>query len=58
MPSSPRPFISHAARRCVAALLLGAALALAGCDPRPADKPLQPTAPPVPKPSASALLDR
>ncbi|WP_312304071.1 hypothetical protein [Pulveribacter sp.] len=45
---------SFAPRRLAAALLAGAAaLALAACDPRPADRPLKPTAPPVPAPSAT-----
>jgi len=39
-------------RRPAAALLLTTALALAACQPRPGDKPLKPTAPPVPAPSA------
>ncbi|GEM_PF-2386821 len=55
LPFSPASSRLHGACRCGAALLLSAAvLALAACDPRPADKPLSPTAPPVPKPSAVA----
>ncbi|SDM13086.1 hypothetical protein SAMN05428957_102488 [Oryzisolibacter propanilivorax] len=48
---SPRP---RARRSAALALLAAAALLLAGCDPRPGDKPLHPTAPPVPKPAAAA----
>ena len=45
--------VAPPARRAVAACLLLCA-ALAACDPRPADKPLKPTSPPVPQPSAAA----
>ena len=54
MPSPALPDRTAAAPRWRAAALWAmAALVLSACDPRPADKPLQPTAPPVPKPSAA-----
>ncbi|WP_312756385.1 hypothetical protein [Pulveribacter sp.] len=46
----PFPASSKLAATLMAA---AAALALSACDPRPADRPLKPTAPPVPAPSAA-----